>query len=255
VGHQRSLFDQKTRKVDLSVKDERPLPSGFDFNGSGDSTPLVQPEPTVVDQPNPELEVLVTSSSAAETFSYYGSSSPRYSAPVRETSAAAYKALVEDGALGRMQRRVYAVLYDAGPMTANEINRACLQEGEVAPSYHKRLSELERLGVVRRVGIRKCNVSGNDCDAWDVTSSLPTARKPNIQRTHTIYAVGLTPRAAMDAFVSAVGWVPAAESITDLEVPPRGLSWGITFRDTATNDEVTVAGGEVPGGFTLTYFR
>jgi hypothetical protein len=51
-------------------------------------------------------------------------------------------------------------------MTAGELTRAMRDESESRPSYHKRLSELERQGCVETGKTRTCGVSGRDCIEW-----------------------------------------------------------------------------------------
>lgn len=87
----------------------------------------------------------------------------------RQTSIAAYRKLVESGRLARSQRAVYRALYEAGPMTRNELD-ARLAPGRPNPPHSRRLVELERMGLVRRVDVRPCTVTGDSADAWDVTA-------------------------------------------------------------------------------------
>lgn len=92
---------------------------------------------------------------------------------VRETSAAVYHEIEAKGLLSAMRWKVYSFLYQFGPLTQNELNAGLKGSDEVAPSYHKRLSELRDLKVVRELGTRTCKVSGNQCIEWDVTALLP----------------------------------------------------------------------------------
>ena len=98
---------------------------------------------------------------------------------IRNTSAMAYHAIKANGLLSRMRWLVYDCLYQHGPLTGNEVNERLKSPGQVAPSYHKRLSELETLGVVRTIGVRACSVTGRECEEWDVTSNLPTGSVSN----------------------------------------------------------------------------
>jgi len=88
---------------------------------------------------------------------------------IRQTSIQAYREIEAKGLLSRVRWLVYAHLYANGPLTGTELNA---QMGGVG--YHKRLSELERLGVVRTVGRKRCSVTGMECETWDVTANLPT---------------------------------------------------------------------------------
>ena len=92
---------------------------------------------------------------------------------VRQTSAAAYHEIKSNGLLARTRFKVYSYLYNFGPKTGNEVDRDL-----GGPSWHKRLSELEALGVASRVGRRLCSVSGMECETWDVTPDLPIASNP-----------------------------------------------------------------------------
>lgn len=88
---------------------------------------------------------------------------------VRQTSIQAYREIETKGLLGKIRWKVYAHLFVAGPLTGSELNRGLGGSG-----YHKRLSELEQLGVVRLAGKRPCTVTGMECETWDVTATLPT---------------------------------------------------------------------------------
>ena len=98
----------------------------------------------------------------------------------RQTSIEAYRAIRDGGLLSEQRFRVYEYLFNYGPMTGNEINEALTDPDCVSPSYHKRLSELKDLGVVRETGERHCKVTGRNAIAWDVTDRLP---KPKPART------------------------------------------------------------------------
>lgn len=105
------------------------------------------------------------------------------SAPIprmRDTSLLAYRQIKEEGLLSRMRFVVYDHLFHHGPLTAVELSSQLKGPKEVSPSYHKRLSELERLGVVRTVDRRECSITGREAELWDVTSRLPAglAYKP-----------------------------------------------------------------------------
>lgn len=85
----------------------------------------------------------------------------------RETSAKAYREISEEGTLGRLQKRVVGAIRRAtSPMTANEITAVLKSDDEVNVSYHKRLSELERAGIIKRADSRKCTVTGRTACTW-----------------------------------------------------------------------------------------
>jgi len=87
----------------------------------------------------------------------------------RQTSIAAYNQIKADGTLSKMRWIVYDCLFRHGPLTSREVDNG-LGPGEDRPSYHKRLSELERMGVVTTVGRKVCSVTGKECELWDVTA-------------------------------------------------------------------------------------
>lgn len=88
-----------------------------------------------------------------------------------ETSRRAFHEITDDGTLGDQQERVRAHLA-ASPaaITANELNQQLGGKG-----FHKRLSELERVGVVRRAGERACTITGRVCAVWVATGETPRA--------------------------------------------------------------------------------
>ena len=88
---------------------------------------------------------------------------------MRQTSIQAYKQIEANGLLSRVRWMVYSHLFHHGPLTGGELNRQMGGGG-----YHKRLSELESLGVIVGTGIRVCSVTGMKCEQWDVTCALPS---------------------------------------------------------------------------------
>ncbi len=87
---------------------------------------------------------------------------------MRRTSIEVYRRIRDQGLISRQQLRVYDVLFEHGPMTGSEVNRALLSK-----SAHKRLSELLALGVAQETGLRACSVTGERVTGWDVTDALP----------------------------------------------------------------------------------
>jgi predicted ArsR family transcriptional regulator len=87
---------------------------------------------------------------------------------LRETSLEAYSYILRTGILGERRTQVYRVLWDHGPMTAQELTRKC-----GIPGLWKRFSELEGMGVVRQVRTRPCGVTGRKAIEWDVTAKVP----------------------------------------------------------------------------------
>jgi hypothetical protein len=88
---------------------------------------------------------------------------------VRRTSINAYRKIQADGTLSQMRWAVYDYLFHHGPLTGSEITEGLRFNGQVSHSFHKRLSELEVMGVAEIVGERVCKVTGFNCILWDVT--------------------------------------------------------------------------------------
>jgi DNA-binding transcriptional regulator GbsR (MarR family) len=88
----------------------------------------------------------------------------------RETSKAAYQAIMSNGTLSQRRRDVYDILYKHGPLSASEVcQHLSLPRDSVSP----RLSELQRLSIVKEFGTKTCGITGQTVTAWDVTASLP----------------------------------------------------------------------------------
>lgn len=70
--------------------------------------------------------------------------------------------------LYRKKRRAmaYAHLAMHGPMTSGEMTMAFPPEGN--PSWHRRLEELEKMQLVRRIGERKCKYSQQIVCVWEI---------------------------------------------------------------------------------------
>lgn len=92
---------------------------------------------------------------------------------MRHTSIDAYNHIKDCGLLSRTRWLVYETLFQKGPCTARELDKWLATPGDTKTSYHKRLSELERMGVVQTVGERPCSMTGVNATLWDVTDRLP----------------------------------------------------------------------------------
>ena len=88
---------------------------------------------------------------------------------MRQTSILAYEAIKSSGKLSDMRWRVYDFLYRNGPLTGRELDAKMASPNETRTSYHKRLTELERMGLVCIVTERNCHVTGHLAIEWDVT--------------------------------------------------------------------------------------
>jgi hypothetical protein len=93
---------------------------------------------------------------------------PSYEQP-RQTSREAFERLRDSGALSSLRWAVYEALFHRGPMTRNELDAQLRSENAINASYSRRLTELERMGLIKRVSIRACRFTGRNCETWDVT--------------------------------------------------------------------------------------
>jgi hypothetical protein len=97
---------------------------------------------------------------------------------VRVTSREAYEEIRASGRLNEMQMEVLAGLFEYGPATGVELTSKMKTEAQASMSYHKRLSELERMGAVYVVQRRPCSITGHRAIEWDVTDGLSAAPAP-----------------------------------------------------------------------------
>lgn len=87
---------------------------------------------------------------------------------VRDTSLETYERIRATGLLTGMKLEAYKALVDEGPMTGRELDLYMYGTAGKGRDYHKRLSELARLGVVREVSKRQCRVTGNRAYVYEV---------------------------------------------------------------------------------------
>jgi hypothetical protein len=90
------------------------------------------------------------------------------------TSLEAYENIKASGALGTMQWLVYDAIFHHGPITANALNHLLGRPGQTSFSYHKRLSELRDMGVIKKYGTSTSNDTGQNVYQWVITGALPT---------------------------------------------------------------------------------
>ncbi len=79
--------------------------------------------------------------------------------------------LHKSGAARTQARRVLECLRRHSPATGAEVGR---RMGGDRYAAHRRLSELERAGLVERAGFRRCEVTNRKCQAWRAVESEQT---------------------------------------------------------------------------------
>lgn len=108
----------------------------------------------------------------------------------RETSIETYNAIKREGLLSKRRWEAYNLLFQHGPMTANELmdvaERTKQANHIVMETLSKRMSELRKMGAIKEVGERSCKITGRNCIEWDVTKNKPTKYNPPETNTHKI---------------------------------------------------------------------
>jgi hypothetical protein len=88
---------------------------------------------------------------------------------IQETSREIYNQIKNNGLLGKMQFMVYEFIYEHGPVTANELFMA----KQMKTNQSGRFTELSQMDVIYEAETRKCDVTGNNAIAWNVTNRIP----------------------------------------------------------------------------------
>lgn len=141
---------------------------------------------------------------------------------VRQTSIEAYHKIKEH--LSPARWKVYDCLYHYGPMTANEVNEHLKHPNEVAPSYHKRLSELEVRGLAVAGKERRCKVTGQNCLVWDVTNL--SAQMDLVKRETKLEAERRRAKGYKDLLLTMATWLHEQENVDN----PKLLAHRIRVR-------------------------
>ena len=99
---------------------------------------------------------------------------------MEEVPAQVYAQLMASDLLSPTQKKVAGTVAAQEDITGPELNKMLGHE-----SAHKRLSELQMLGVIYRKRRRLCAVSGKMCNAWAVTGKMPVipTKEENIEPT------------------------------------------------------------------------
>lgn len=96
---------------------------------------------------------------------------------IRKSSIEAYNFLKDNDLLGEKQFKVYDILFDKGPLTANEINQFFGNANIVNKNIHARLVELRDYGLVEEIDTRECCITKRIVIEWDVTDRKTPIRK------------------------------------------------------------------------------
>ena len=92
---------------------------------------------------------------------------------MEHTSVDAYRRIVENGLLKKLQLSVYQAVHENPDITGGEVWRFHLPQYEVS-STSPRFKELENMGVIHKTGERPCKTTGVNSVTWRVTGQLPS---------------------------------------------------------------------------------
>lgn len=95
---------------------------------------------------------------------------------VRQTSIEAFNTIKEKGLLSEKRFRVYAILFEFGPLIGSEVSKiykAGYGQGSNSETVRNRLTELRNLGCIKEVGFAIDPITGMNVIKWDVTARLP----------------------------------------------------------------------------------
>ena len=138
-----------------------------------------------------------------------------HSQRMRETSEQAFREIKASGELSRQRMAVFELLVKHGPLTGRELDRLQRAAGETGADYHKRLSELKRLGYAKDVRKRPCRVTGKM--AWEWVATFDGAPQATAQRPS---------RADVKRFVEVVQWAAEmTDDPDDLEIVENVFRW------------------------------
>lgn len=90
----------------------------------------------------------------------------------QQTSTDVYNEIKNKGLLTHLRWEVYNCLYTNGPLTQAETSRIIGNHGE-NQGITPRFAELQRMGVIRKIGKRRCTVTGYTVFEWGLTDQLP----------------------------------------------------------------------------------
>jgi hypothetical protein len=92
---------------------------------------------------------------------------------MRDTSTDAYRLIKAKGLLSKLRFLVYETIVQHGPVSISEILQYAAQEKRNTGSLTGRISELERMGVIKDSYRGPCPVTGNNVIFWVATNELP----------------------------------------------------------------------------------
>lgn len=128
----------------------------------------------------------------------------------RQTSIDAYRHLIDGGTLSASHARIYAIVYEHGPLTINETFEHILHllaAQRFNYNAHARFTEMRAMGILKEEGTRICTVTGRNVLLWDVTDRAEPLPRPPIQAKMT-YKQLEAENAELRRLLAAVGTRP-----------------------------------------------
>ena len=136
----------------------------------------------------------------------------------RQTSIAAYHQIKEEGLLSKLRFKVYEIIVEFGPLTAQEAWHIYRKRynAKGRDGITPRFSELERFGVIAENKKRPCSVTGRTCIEWIATDKLPIKPKKELTNIEKI-------KRLKKAYRMVVGYAPAEIRYKAYEVLKNGV--------------------------------
>ena len=99
---------------------------------------------------------------------------------MRQTSREAFDKVMESGFVSKLEKEIYAVLWESGPLIEYDVWKfrfQTYQRVSISPIF----ARLHHMGIIHEVGTEKNRDTGMTCTKWDVTDRgpVPITRKPS----------------------------------------------------------------------------
>ena len=91
----------------------------------------------------------------------------------RQTSLEVYREITDNGLLSKKRLEVYKYIFNHGPCTGSQVQRALKNNSSVSESVRNRITELVYAGIVSEIGTVIDPITGRNVLQFDVTNRLP----------------------------------------------------------------------------------
>ena len=102
---------------------------------------------------------------------------------VRQTSIDAYNQIKKDGSLTKLKLQVYHCIMRNDNFTAAELHNSFyyLQVKQIS-TVRARITELNQLGCIESLNVRKCRITGRQAHTWTLTDEQPRKEVYNFDK-------------------------------------------------------------------------